>query len=84
MYFPGICMVSVTAMNTYFRVHNYIIKTWFEEGITTTCVWRNGRRFWSGDDINKLIEGGMIRLPSGKSLEAEGEGQDFYSPCLPA
>ena len=50
-------MVSFTYITRRFRVHDYVIETWMEEGLIPQCVWRNGRRYWSSDEINALIAG---------------------------
>lgn len=68
----------MTDMTTRFRVHNYIIDTWMEEGTIPTCAWHNGRRFWNSDDINQLIKGDMIRLPITKTLKAEKKDLDLF------
>lgn len=56
-------MVSFTKITRRFRVHDYIIETWMEEGLIPQCVWRNGRRYWSSDDINALIAGCPVTFP---------------------
>ena len=38
-------MVSFTYITRRFRVHDYVIETWMEEGLIPQCVWRNGRRY---------------------------------------
>lgn len=60
-------MVSITDVTRRFRIHDYVVETWMEEGILPGCVWRNGRRYWSSDDINALIAGCPIAFPKAKS-----------------
>ena len=50
-------MVSITDITRRFRVRDFVIETWMFEGLIPQCVWRNGHRFWSSDDINALIAG---------------------------
>jgi len=56
-------MVSITGITRRFRVHDFVIDTWMMEGLIPECVWRNGRRYWSSDDINALIAGCPIAAP---------------------
>ena len=56
-------MVSFTYITRRFRVHDYVIETWMEEGLIPQCVWRNGRRYWNSDDINALIAGCPVTFP---------------------
>ena len=50
-------MVSFTDITRRFRVRDFVIDTWMEEGLIPQCVWCNGHRFWSSNDINALIAG---------------------------
>ena len=63
MFFPSNSMVSITDITRRFRVHDFVIDTWMMEGLIPECVWRNGRRYWSSDDINALIAGCPIAAP---------------------
>lgn len=56
-------MVSSRDMTRRFRVRIHAIETWIEEGLIPECVWRNGYRYWSSDEINKLITGCPVILP---------------------
>jgi len=56
-------MVSITHLTRYFRVRDFVLETWMLEGTLPQCVWRNGRRYWSSDDINALIAGCPVSLP---------------------
>ena len=56
-------MVSFTELTRRFRVRDYVIATWMEEGLIPQCVWRNRRRYWSSDDINALIAGCPVTFP---------------------
>jgi len=57
MYFASNSMVSSKDITRRFRIHNYILETWMEEGLIPQCVWHNRRRYWSSDDFNALIAG---------------------------
>ena len=50
-------MVSITDITRRFRVCDFVIETWMFEGLIPQCVWRNGHRYWSSDEINALIAG---------------------------
>jgi hypothetical protein len=56
-------MVSITHLTRHFRVRDFVLETWMLEGTLPQCVWRNGRRYWSSDDINALIAGCPLTLP---------------------
>ena len=56
-------MVSITDITRRFRVRDFVIDAWMFEGLLPQCVWRNGHRFWSSDDINALIAGCPVTLP---------------------
>lgn len=56
-------MVSFTKLTRRFRVRDYVIETWMEEGLIPKCVWHNRRRYWSSDDINALIAGCPVNFP---------------------
>ena len=66
-------MVSFTKITRRFRVHDYVIETWMEEGLIPQCVWRNGRRFWSSNEINALIAGCPVTF----SMEAASSIKRF-------
>ena len=57
MFFHPFSMVSMRDMTTRFRVRDYVIETWMEEGVFPECTWFNRRRYWNSDDINALIAG---------------------------
>jgi len=57
MFFLSNSMVSFTDITRRFRVRDFVIDTWMEEGLIPQCVWCNGHRFWSSNDINALIAG---------------------------
>jgi hypothetical protein len=63
MLFLANSMVSSKDMTRRFRVHDFVIETWMFEGLIPQCVWRNGRRYWSSDEINALIAGCPVTLP---------------------
>lgn len=50
-------MLSITDITRRFRVRDFVIETWMLEGLIPQCVWRNGHRYWSSDEINALIAG---------------------------
>jgi len=54
----------MTEITRRFRVRDFVIDTWMLEGIIPECAWRNGRRYWSSNDINSLIAGCTIKLQS--------------------
>lgn len=56
-------MVSITDITRRFRVRDFVIETWMLEGLIPQCVWRNGHRYWSSNDINALIAGCPVTLP---------------------
>ena len=51
-------------LTTRFRVRDYVIETWMQEGLIPQCVWFNGRRYWNSDDINTLITGCTVVVPA--------------------
>lgn len=55
-------MVSITDITRRFRVRDFVIETWMLEGLIPQCVWRDGHRYWSSNDINALIAGCPITL----------------------
>jgi hypothetical protein len=63
MHFLANSMVSSKDMTRRFRVRIHAIERWMEEGLIPQCVWRNGYRYWSSDDINALITGCPVALP---------------------
>jgi hypothetical protein len=63
MFFLANSMLSITDITRRFRVHDFVIETWMLEGLIPQCVWRNGYRYWSSDDINALIAGCPVTLP---------------------
>ena len=63
IFFHSNSTVSFTYITRRFRVHDYVIETWMEEGLIPQCVWRNGRRYWNSDDINALIAGCPVTFP---------------------
>ena len=50
-------MISMREVTRRFRVHDYVVQTWIEEGLFPECTWFNRRRYWNSDDINTLIAG---------------------------
>ena len=56
-------MVSITDITRRFRVRDFVIETWMLDGLIPQCVWRNGHRYWSSDEINALIAGCPIAAP---------------------
>ena len=56
-------MVSITDITRRFRVLDSAIETWMSEGLIPQCVWRNGHRYWSSDEINALIAGCPVTFP---------------------
>jgi len=63
MFFLANSMVSSRDMTCRFRVRIHTIETWMDEGLIPQCVWRNGHRYWSSDEINALIAGCTVTLP---------------------
>jgi hypothetical protein len=63
MFFLANSMVSSRDMTCRFRVRIHTIETWMDEGLIPQCVWRNGHRYWSSDEINALIAGCPVTLP---------------------
>jgi len=57
-------MLSITDITRRFRVHDYVIDTWMQEGLIPQCVWSKGHRYWSSNEINALIAGCSIELPA--------------------
>lgn len=57
MHFCPNTFVSITEVTRYFRVLNTDLETWCEEGVLPPPVWMNGRRYWSSNDLNDLIDG---------------------------
>lgn len=66
-------MVSAKDFTRRFRVHDYVVETWMEEGLIPQCVWRNGRRYWNSNDLNALIAG----CPVSFSQEASSSIKKF-------
>ena len=62
MFFNLNTMVSMRDATRRFRVHDYVIETWMEEGVFPECTWFNRRRYWNSDDINALIAGCPVNL----------------------
>ena len=56
-------MISITGITRRFRVRDYVIETWMLDGLIPQCIWRNGRRYWSSDEINALIAGCPVTFP---------------------
>ena len=59
-------------MTIRFRVRDFVIDAWVLEGVIPQCVWRNGHRYWSSNDINALIAGCPITLPQKAASSIRG------------
>ena len=66
-------MISMREVTRRFRVHDYVVQTWMEEGLFPECTWFNRRRYWNSDDINDLIAG----CPVAFNTEAASSIQRF-------
>ena len=66
-------MVSITDITRRFRVRDFVIETWMLDGLIPQCVWRNGHRYWSSNDINTLIKGCPVTVPQ----DAASSNQKF-------
>ena len=53
-------MVSMTKVTRAYRIHDYQIDAWIQEGWFPAYQWCNGRRYWDSNTFNNFVMGSTI------------------------